>query len=135
MSSLNRSPRNVCRLILLSLILMPLCSLAATNTDTSSIGIPTSPPTIASEVVSELIDAAPVSLDRLASLRGGTEVVNNEQKLTGVVSQNSAENVISGANTISNGAFANASGIPIVIQNSGANVLIQNATVINLQIK
>ena len=27
------------------------------------------------------------------------------------------------------------SGIPVVVQNSGANVLIQNATVINLQLK
>jgi hypothetical protein len=27
------------------------------------------------------------------------------------------------------------SGIPVVIQNSGANVLIQNATIVNLQFK
>jgi hypothetical protein len=36
---------------------------------------------------------------------------------------------------IQGGSFANMSGIPIVVQNSGANVLIQNATVINLQLK
>jgi hypothetical protein len=38
-------------------------------------------------------------------------------------------------NVISGGSFANSSGLPVVIQNSGANVLIQNATVINLQLQ
>ena len=38
-------------------------------------------------------------------------------------------------NSIDGGALANASGVPIVIQNSGANVLIQNATIINLQMR
>jgi hypothetical protein len=33
------------------------------------------------------------------------------------------------------GSFANMSGIPVVIQNTGANVLIQNSTVVNLQMK
>jgi hypothetical protein len=42
---------------------------------------------------------------------------------------------MTGANTIDAGSFANMSGIPVVIQNSGANVLIQNATIINLQLK
>ena len=39
------------------------------------------------------------------------------------------------ANVIQGASFANASGMPTVIQNSGSNVLIQNATVINLQFK
>jgi len=34
---------------------------------------------------------------------------------------------------VGQGSFINASGIPTVIQNSGANVLIQNATIINIQ--
>lgn len=76
-----------------------------------------------------------VSADRLGGLRGGTDTVNNDMKLSGVVGSNAAVNVATGANIISDGAFANASGLPIVIQNSGANVLIQNATIINLQLK
>jgi hypothetical protein len=56
-------------------------------------------------------------------------------KLDGVVTGNSATNVNTGANVIDSGAFSNMSGIPVVIQNSGANVLIQNATIINLQFK
>jgi hypothetical protein len=69
--------------------------------------------------------------------RGGTDTHNtfNDANLQGNVSGNSAVNVMTGANTIDAGSFANMSGIPVVIQNSGANVLIQNATIINLQFK
>jgi len=71
----------------------------------------------------------------LEQARGGTETVSNEARLSGFVTGNSASYVSTGANTIDGAAFANASGIPIVIQNSGANVLIQNATIINLQLR
>ncbi|HEU4372624.1 MAG TPA: hypothetical protein VFS02_03995 [Telluria sp.] len=67
--------------------------------------------------------------------RGGTDVTTISTRLTGTVSGNSATDVITGANVIQGGSFANMSGIPIVVQNSGANVLIQNATTINLQFK
>ena len=70
----------------------------------------------------------------LDQARGGTETITNEARLSGFVTGNSASYVSTGANTIDGAAFANASGIPIVIQNSGANVLIQNATIINLQL-
>ncbi|MDB5840570.1 MAG: hypothetical protein JWQ23_2522 [Herminiimonas sp.] len=72
--------------------------------------------------------------ETLQSYRGGSEHVKSEMKLAGTTAQNSAEQVYTGANSINAGSFANASGIPIVIQNSGANVLIQNATILNLQI-
>jgi len=74
---------------------------------------------------------------RLGELRGGEDTVTvaNTARLSGVVSGNSATNVNTGANTIDAGSFANVAGLPMVIQNSGANVLIQNATVINLQLK
>jgi hypothetical protein len=74
------------------------------------------------------------SLDKLEQSRGGADT-RNDMKLDGVVSGNSATNVTTGANVIDSGAFSNMSGIPVVIQNSGANVLIQNATIINLQFK
>jgi hypothetical protein len=73
-------------------------------------------------------------LDKLEASRGGTDV-HNDMKLDGVVSGNSAVNVVTGSNSIDTGAFANMSGIPVVIQNSGANVLIQSATIVNLQFK
>jgi hypothetical protein len=34
---------------------------------------------------------------------------------------------------IAGGSFSNASGLPTVIQNTGANVLIQNATIVNVR--
>ena len=76
-----------------------------------------------------------VDLDKLGHERGRADTVLNDTKLNGDVANNSATNVNTGSNTIDSGSFANMSGIPVVIQNSGANVLIQNATVINLQFK
>jgi hypothetical protein len=73
--------------------------------------------------------------DALDAQRGGTDTVNNNMNLDGGVHDNVAHNVVTGANSIDAGSFANMSGIPTVIQNSGANVLIQNATIINLQFK
>jgi hypothetical protein len=78
---------------------------------------------------------ASASASTLEQARGGADVISNEARLSGVVSNNSATQVTTGANIIQSNSFANASGIPVVIQNSGANVLIQNATVINLQLK
>lgn len=72
--------------------------------------------------------------DTLADQRGGTDTTNNMQ-LDGGVHDNIADHVVTGANSIDSGSFANMAGIPTVIQNSGANVLIQNATIINLQFK
>jgi hypothetical protein len=73
--------------------------------------------------------------DVLARARGGTDITTIDTTLSGTVSGNSASNVLTGSNIIQSGSFANMSGIPIIVQNTGANVLIQNATVINLQLK
>jgi len=70
----------------------------------------------------------------LAQQRGGTDT-SNDARLDGSVATNTAVNVVTGTNSIDAGSFANMAGIPVVIQNSGANVLIQNATIINLQLK
>lgn len=76
-----------------------------------------------------------VRTEALADQRGGTDTVNNNMALDGSVRDNVANNVVTGSNSIDAGSFANMSGIPTVIQNTGANVLIQNATIINLQFK
>lgn len=90
------------------------------------------PPAAARTVPGFGPSAAP---SQLAQARGGDGGIASDTTLGGVVSGNSATNVITGANSIQASSFAGASGIPIVIQNTGANVLIQNATVINLQLK
>jgi len=70
----------------------------------------------------------------LDSYRAGANV-HNSILTEGTVEKNTAINVVTGMNSITEGSFANASGLPIVIQNSGANVLIQNATVINVEVQ
>jgi hypothetical protein len=75
----------------------------------------------------------PVEAKALDVRRGGTDVVN-EMMLKGVVANNKASNLTTGSNVISDGSFSNVVGMPLVVQNSGNGVLIQNATIINLQV-
>ena len=94
--------------------------------------------TIASAVVTAVLafdNAPPVTDERLATLHAGADTVSNNMRLNGAVTENTTSNVVSGTNTISSGAFSNASGLPVAIQNSGSNVLIQNATIINIQMQ
>jgi hypothetical protein len=70
----------------------------------------------------------------LDGMSGGTMVTQNTT-LTGTVSNDSADQVNGGANVLTGGSFGGAAGIPVVVQNSGSNVLIQNAVVINVQFK
>ena len=77
----------------------------------------------------------PLASARLDGYRGGFDVVKNDMQLTGAVTNNSAVDVLSGSNFIADGSFANASGMPMVVQNSGSNVLIQNAMIINVQMQ
>lgn len=77
--------------------------------------------------------AKPVDSATLASYRGGAELVRNDMTLNGTTADNSARNVNTGDNTISAGSFANMAGLPIVVQNTGANVLIQNAVILHVQ--
>ncbi len=77
--------------------------------------------------------AVPVDETRLAGFRGGAETVRNDMTLNGTTADNSARNVNTGDNTISAGSFANMNGLPVVIQNTGPNVLIQNAVILHVQ--
>lgn len=60
---------------------------------------------------------------------------NTSVNIDGTLQQNTAVNVQTGSNVIREGSFANALGLTTVIQNTGANVLIQNATTVNVQFK
>lgn len=78
---------------------------------------------------------APVTTGQLQELRGGSEAPVDVVRLTGTTASNTARDVQTGTNTITGGAFASLNGIPVVIQNTGANVLIQNALILNLQLR
>jgi hypothetical protein len=76
----------------------------------------------------------PVSSTTLEEQRGGDETrILNIIEVDGDVTDNTAVNVVTGANNIQNGSFDNASGVLSVVQNTGANVLIQSATIVNVQ--
>ena len=76
---------------------------------------------------SDVLDEA-----ELAENRGGAETHLSEIRAVGTVNDVSVWNAATGHNTITEGALAGASGFPMVIQNSGNGVLIQNATIVNL---
>ena len=76
-----------------------------------------------------------LATDQLENYRGGTDTVMNDMSLSGTVAHNSASDVITGTNTINGAAFANSNGLATVIQNTGSNVLIQSATIVNVQFK
>ncbi len=88
-------------------------------------------PAIAAEREAAFV-AMPADEETLSSLRGGAQTWN-DATLTGTTADNYARNVTTGSNSIAGGSFENMSGIPVVIQNTGANVLIQNALVLNVQ--
>lgn len=79
--------------------------------------------------------AAPVDASALATMRGGHELTQNDMRLDGVTTGNVASQVSTGANSISSGAFSGMAGLPLVVQNSGANVLIQNAVIVNVKMQ
>jgi len=79
-----------------------------------------------------------VSDDELDRYRGeGIDITTtiNKAELDGTLNDNTAINSVTGGNTISDGAFANTSGLSTAIQNSGNNVLIQNSTIVNVVIE
>jgi hypothetical protein len=77
----------------------------------------------------------PLSGAQLSDLRGGTDVTVTDTRLDGTTANNAAVNVQTGTNSIAGGAFGQMTGIPVVIQNTGANVLIQNALVLNVRMQ
>ncbi len=76
----------------------------------------------------------PVDTKALTARRGKADVVN-DMLLKGVVADNRASNLTTGNNVIAEGSFTGMVGLPLVVQNSGNGVLIQNATIINVQVK
>ena len=79
-------------------------------------------------------DAA-VSDDLLAGQRGKALIPTNTNNLDGAVYDNTANDVITGYNMVSDGSLTNNAGLNTVIQNSGNNVLIQNAVILNIQMQ
>lgn len=88
------------------------------------------PTSLAESIGDVVVDAA-----LLDEARGGADFELNDIKSDGVVTNNHASNLTTGNNWVTDGSFAGAGGFSTVIQNSGNNVLIQNATIIKLQVQ
>lgn len=71
----------------------------------------------------------------LANNRGGYTVQTSTNNLTATLNENQALSNVTGSNTVSSSAFAGASGFATVVQNSGNNVIIQNSTILNVELK
>ena len=70
----------------------------------------------------------------LDAQRGGADLHVNENNARAVVRDNVATNLTTGNNSINGDSFSGMSGVPMVVQNSGNNVVIQNSTILNLQL-
>lgn len=80
--------------------------------------------------------ASAIDETALESLRGGAESITlNDMKLNGTVADTHASNLVTGHNFVTDGSLAGNAGLTTVVQNSGNNVLIQNATIINLTLQ
>lgn len=80
---------------------------------------------------------APIAAQALDQYRGREKstLEMNWQESNGTVEGNQAINSVNGANIIRDGAFSHANGLPITVQNSGNNVLIQNSVILNLEMQ
>lgn len=78
--------------------------------------------------------AAAVPDSELSNFRGGASITNIND-LNGTLYNNNALDSVTGNNFVTDGALAGSSGFSTLIQNSGNNVLIQNATILNLQVQ
>jgi len=79
-----------------------------------------------------MFGSAAMADEQLDQLRG-RQTVFNSNEVDGQLYNNEAVSNVTGSNFVTDGSFAGMSGFSTVIQNSGNNVLIQNATVLNLQ--
>jgi len=74
--------------------------------------------------------------DRLADQRGGQDdAYANINDARARVADISVTNASTGNNIVSEGSITNNSGLTTTVQNSGNGVVIQNTTILNLQLK
>lgn len=70
----------------------------------------------------------------LSEFRGGASITNIND-LDAALYGNTALDSVTGGNFVTDGALAGSTGFATLIQNSGNNVLIQNALILNLQVQ
>jgi hypothetical protein len=85
------------------------------------------------QLLDSVFENKTVPTDVMSAQRG--KAVITLMDVDGTVAENAAINTVSGRNVVTGGSFANSGGIVTSIQNSGNNVLIQNATILQLDVR
>ncbi len=88
---------------------------------------------LASEAVSASL-GVPLSDADLSANRGGSALQISGMDLDSNLLDNQAMANVTGNNFVTEGALTSASGFSTVVQNSGNNVIIQSATIVNLSV-
>lgn len=108
--------------------LAPWCAMAGTPTPATS-------PTASSQGTDQVAGLGKrVDTATLQKLSGGSDVIQ-KMMLTGTVSNNQSDHLLTGDNALNGSSFNGAAGLNSVIQNTGNGVLIQNATIVNVQVQ
>ncbi len=92
---------------------------------------------LAAEIEDLVFDEAPVvDNEGLAEMRGAalSPEILGIAVFDALSANNTSTGTVSGGNVINAGAFSASSGMSTIIQNSGNNVLIQSATILNVHI-
>jgi len=85
-------------------------------------------------VFSQAETALPDELDNERGKEGVDYMTLNNMNVRASLTGNNADHNVTGFNIIQQGAFNDAAGMVSVIQNTGNNVLIQDATIVNVTI-
>lgn len=117
-------------------VLLPGATIAAEQDDApAGAAFPPAAQPASTPVAVRWPGASVVDDRELARQRGGADLHVNENNARAIVRDNVAANLSTGNNSINGESFSGMSGIPMVVQNSGNNVVIQNSTILNLQLK
>lgn len=91
----------------------------------------------AAKQTSEFTDTAALDSQELGAIRGA--FAPSDSGILGLLdainAHNNSSNSVTGSNIVNSSAFTNNSGLVSIVQNSGNNVIIQNATLVNLQLQ
>ena len=79
----------------------------------------------------DVFEAQELGSEDLGKVRGTFASDANLNILDAISAYNQNSNSVTGSNVVSSDAFTNTSGLVSVIQNSGNNVIIQSATIVN----
>lgn len=114
--------------------------ISATDVNFDEAALFANTPTATAEDAAVLFaDASAVDNSELSEVRGTFTEDGAQAVGLAVLEANvlhvSANNAVTGNNTVTNDAFGSAQGVVSLIQNSGNNVVIQSATIVNMTMK